>query len=155
MRALSTVLLLLLHQHASALLLPTLRARAPRMDTQWSSPSYSSPASSGGSPSPAELCAALQNGEARVAGLDEALSGTKTARPFFDAYLTGDEWTCADAEAPPRPLAASIANATDEGPGAELGPNFWHFSGKMRVDERSVFDDTHRYVVSASEAFGA
>ena len=51
--------------------------------------------------------------------------------------------------------AASIANATDEGPGAELGPNFWHFSGKMRVDERSVFDDTHRYVVSASEAFGA
>ena len=107
MRALSTVLLLL-HQHASAL---TLRARTPRMDTQWSSPSYSSPASSGGSPSPAELCAALQNGEARVAGLDEVLSGTKTARPFFDAYLTGDEWTCADAEAPPRPLAASIANA--------------------------------------------
>ena len=114
MRALLSTVLLLLHQHASALLLPhtsTLRARAPRMDTQWSSPSYSSPASSGGSPSPAELCAALQNGEARVAGLDEVLSGTKTARPFFDAYLTGDEWTCADAEAPPRPLAASIANA--------------------------------------------
>ena len=46
-----------------------------------------------------------------MAGLDEVLSGTKTARPFFDAYLTGDKWTCADVEAPPRPLAASIANA--------------------------------------------
>jgi hypothetical protein len=112
MRAFPTLSLLLL-QYASALLLPhasTLRARAPHMDTQWSSPSYSSATSSGGMP-PAELCAALQNGEAQVVGLDDALSGTKTARPFFDAYLTGNEWTCADAAELPRPLAASIAGA--------------------------------------------
>merc|ERR1740130_1793924 len=98
MSALPTVLSLLLLQYASALLLPhapTLRAR-PRMDTQWSTPSYSSPASSSGVRSPEELCAALQNGKAQVAGLDEVLAGTKTARPFFDVYLTGDEWTCAD-----------------------------------------------------------
>lgn len=113
MRALPTVLSLLLLQYASALLLPrasALRARAPRMDTQWSSPSYSA-ASGGAVPTPAELCAALQNGEAEVVGLDEVLSGTKTARPFFDVYLTGDEWTCADAAKLPRALAASIADA--------------------------------------------
>ena len=118
------VLSLLLLQYASALLLPhapTLRC-APttppnrrlglsRMDTQWSTPSYSSPVSSSGVRSPEELCAALQNGEAQVAGLDEVLAGTKTARPFFDVYLTGDEWTCADAIDLPRPLAASIADA--------------------------------------------
>ena len=108
--------LLTLLPHASALLLPrasALRGRvgAPCMDTQWSSPSYSSAASSGGVPQPALLCAALQNGEAQVVGLDEVLSNTKTARPFFDVYLTGDDWTCADAAELPRPLAASIANA--------------------------------------------
>ena len=62
-------------------------------------------------PAPAVLCEALQSGEAQVVGLDEVLSETKTARPFFDVYLTGDDWTVADAAKLPRPLAVSIANA--------------------------------------------
>jgi hypothetical protein len=104
----------LLLSHATALTALHIRiGGTPRMDTQWSSPSYSSPASGGEAelPAPAVLCAALQAGEAEVEGLSGVLSSTKTSRPFFDVYLTGDEWTCADASELPSALAASIAEA--------------------------------------------
>ena len=53
------------------------------------------------------MCAALQRGEVPE-HLDEFVSTSAGARGFFVHYLTGDEFTCADAAEPPSPLMLSL-----------------------------------------------
>ena len=60
----------------------------------------------------ADCCRALQNGEAPEE-LRELLSKASGRRSFFADYLSGDEWTCADATAPPAGLTDSIESMGD------------------------------------------
>jgi len=58
-----------------------------------------------------QLCLALQNGEA-PADLQSTLATSGGRRSFFSDYFTGD-YTCADAEEPPRALIDTIMGCAD------------------------------------------
>lgn len=82
------------------LLLPAitaaLRVHAPRMAAAAASAS--------------DICQALQDGSTPE-GLNDLLSTRRSAVKFFDQYLIEDEWTCADAAAPPAALVESLGQA--------------------------------------------
>jgi hypothetical protein len=60
----------------------------------------------------AALCLELQNGR-EPEGLRTALTKRASANRFMKEYLSGAEWTCADAT-PPSALTASLREAPDE-----------------------------------------
>jgi hypothetical protein len=61
---------------------------------------------------PAALCSALQKGESPD-GLSAVVAKRSSANDFFQEYLTGDEWTCANGEEPPSPLVDVLASAPE------------------------------------------
>jgi len=83
-----------------------IRLSAPRMQTQWSTPSYQPKRDIKGI-SPELLCQALQSG-AMPESLADVLGTPRTARAFFELYLTGAEWTCADADEVPSALTEAM-----------------------------------------------
>ena len=60
-----------------------------------------------------ELCAALQRDESPD-GLKPFVASSAGARGFFVSWLTADDWTRADAEAPPQALMAALADSPQE-----------------------------------------
>ena len=62
---------------------------------------------------PEVLCRALQEGEA-PSDLGDFVATTSGARKLLGEYLTGEQWTCADADEPPAVLVSSLESATPE-----------------------------------------
>lgn len=59
------------------------------------------------------MCAQLQRGESPD-GLADLIASSAGARGFFVNWLTGDEWSAADAAVPPEPLSESLMDAQAE-----------------------------------------
>jgi hypothetical protein len=59
------------------------------------------------------LCAQLQSGDATAEALWPLVSKRASANRFFQQYLSGAEWTCADETEPPAPLLESLSQAPE------------------------------------------